>query len=270
MNKKSVIKTMVITMLIIMTFTSIVAFIYIITNNKFGMPKKLADDVQDLIIELRDKTHEQIIKTGKYKEEFINLIMTETTENEKTESFILEVVNVNTGKLLFITVPDDTRITMSNSLYVELQSEVPSIPQIIQMENITKQAGIGKGGLYAKKIIEDFMGITIDYYTIIPKEAFYNIFAEKDNIYVLSKEAEDSLMIPINQRKTMDYFKGLYKLAGFMSDMSYEEKCKYLEYYEGISLSEITTYAADGKHMNEAFIMDSIKLNQVIYQYLSN
>lgn len=268
MNKKNIIKPLVITLLIIISFTLIIAAVYFVLNYKYGVPEKLLNDVKKVILELRNTNFERPLKTDNFKETYYNLIMTETKENEKTECFVLETVNAASGGSLLITIPKETRITMSNALYVELQGEMPAIPQIIQMSSVIKQAGPAKGPLYAKRILEDFLGITIDYYTVMPVDAFYDIFEISSGVTAIREDISELLKLPVTKRKTMEYFKYIYTLEGFMSTMSYENKCKYLEYYEGLSSSDIITYAADGKNMNEAFIMDSVKVNQVIYKFL--
>lgn len=266
--KRRITKMLIITLFGVTLLTLVTATSYLALTNKYGVPKDILSKVNELMFELKSRGSERQIRTETYKETYLDIIMTKTDENEKTEYFVLEAVNAASGKIMLITIPGSTKITMSNLLYVELQGETPAIPQIIQLENVVKHAGTVKGPLYVKKILEDFLGMEIDYYTVLPHEAFFELLTYKDDTITVSDDIVTLLELPVTKRRTMEIFKKIYDFEGFESNMTYEVKCKYLEFYEGLELSDIIIYVADGKNMNEAFIMDGVKVNQVIYKHL--
>lgn len=268
MNLKRIIKTALLTISIITIFTFTVLSVYLHLSKKFGVPDDVLTRAQNIIIEIRSGVSGKQIKEKDHKNVLLNLIIKQAGENDKLEAFLLEVINVTTGELLLMTLPGDTKITMSNELYVALQSEFPTIPQMIFLENIVIHTGNGNEYKYVRQIIEDFLGLKFSYDTVISREIFDLYFTQTEEGYFdLTAGQKLSFSLPVTVRNIMKQMDELYADSNTISSMPLSEKYWYLEYYEGLRLSSIILGKVEGEQTNEAYFPDVIKIKQKIYEY---
>jgi len=188
---------------------------------------------------------------------------------KKIEYVILEAANTPSGKNMLISIPTDTRITMSNSLYVELSALMPTMPQIVQIGYISNIVDIKMAASFIARILGDSLTISVSYYTIVPDYVFDEYFDVKDGMLALSEHARALTLLPVTKRGTLDLYKSAYEIKGFETSMPLETRNMYAEYYEGLSEGDIIMHVAEGRNMNEAFIMDGIKVRQALYQFNS-
>ena len=52
-------------------------------------------------------------------------------EEGRLEKFILEIFQIKDQRLLLLTIPETTRVTMSNELYQQMQAEESFLPQML-------------------------------------------------------------------------------------------------------------------------------------------
>jgi hypothetical protein len=74
---------------------------------------------------------------------------------------LLEVFNSNGRKLGYISIPLDTKLTMSETLYRKLVVIKPEIPQIIKLSSVTKYLEEKTVFEYGVLMMEDLLGTDI-------------------------------------------------------------------------------------------------------------
>lgn len=94
---------------------------------------------------------------------------------DKTEA-LADVIMVGTfdsqvGTIDIISVPRDTHVTISDSLYAEMREKGYKPPQTININQIHSYTQ-KDGAYFTQKFLEEFLGISIDYKAEIDLEAF--------------------------------------------------------------------------------------------------
>ncbi len=108
-----------------------------------------------------------------------NLIYCYDKEDHRISRLLLEVFNCQRKELAYLTIPLDTQLTMSDTLYRKLVVINPEMPQIIKLSSIAKYMDEKAIFDYGVVMTEELLGIDISYYTVIPDDIFTEIFEER-------------------------------------------------------------------------------------------
>jgi hypothetical protein len=198
-----------------------------------------------------------------------NLIFCYDEKKEKITKLILEVYHCEKKQLTYITIPMNTQVTMSDTLYKRLIVVQPSIPQIMRLSSISGYFEKDTVFDYGVLIMEDVLKQSISYYTVLPQELYSGIFSEqmegsgedetgKEAVEVFTKDYMRFLEEIRTEEELRSYIKELYHSIG--TNLSLQDKLKYLDSYMNTSLSNISFERLPGKEYNSGFIPDELRI----------
>lgn len=197
-------------------------------------------------------------------------------DNGDVRKLLLEVFNCAERKLCYFTIPAETRITMSDSLYRELMLVNPSVPQIMKLSGITKHFPEGTSYEYGVLLIEELLDVKLSYYTVVPSGLYESVFVteeaahisgaepdsdQEENIRIYPREVfSEEFITGIHNIKTEDelkgYLEGVYD--DITSNLSFEDKMNYLDSYLKLTSRNITFEVIAGENTNSAYVIDRI------------
>lgn len=230
--------------------------------------KKTEENIDDIIADA------QIDEVSK------NLIYVSNSKNGNVKYCVIEIFDTGTGNMDYITVPRESRITISPELYQKLcvvDSEIPQIMTVAQLYNYFDDEA---SYAYGVNIFEDYFGIDISYYSVIPYEVFkedfryvktrisYNkkVTAEdgteseqriKENVRIvkLRKSYKQKLRQLRDVEALGKYIEEYY--GQMYSNLSLYDKLGYVEKYLQLELSMIHYYCMPGEYDGKYYMIDS-------------
>ncbi len=226
-----------------------------------------------------------------------NLIYCYNKEDNRLSRLVLEVFNCQTKELAYITIPIDTKLTMSDTLYRKLIVVKPEIPQIIKLYSITKYLDRETVFDYGVLMVEELLGTKISYYTVMPEELFADIFeervvtggisaaellpgAEVTTAAVTDAAQEEKAATEGEQEQpeltqvfTEKYLKKISKLNSeakiqtyleklypkLTSNLPLQDKLNYIESYSKTTMDRVLFLKLAGKELNSGFEMDPLQ-----------
>lgn len=217
-----------------------------------------------------------------------NLIYCYDKEDHRISRILLEVLNCRTEKLAYVTIPLDTKLVMSDTLYRKLAVIRPEIPQIIKFSSITKYLEGGNLFEYGVLMAEDLLGTDISYYTVISEDVFTEIFEERvvptgssmagflqkeetpsetgaademeihsEPTQVFTRQYIEEIKELDTQAKIQDYMMELYpKLT---SNLPLQDKINYIESYSELTAEKVIFLRLAGEERNSGFEVDPVQ-----------
>ncbi len=91
---------------------------------------------------------------------------------KKISRIYIEVFPVGTDTVLFMEVPVDTRVNLSEDLYKSLQTYAPELPQYLKLSNMAESFSESYGLTGGNRILSEAVGISFKEYVRTEKEAF--------------------------------------------------------------------------------------------------
>lgn len=193
-----------------------------------------------------------------------NLIICYDDKTKEFTNLVLEVLNSNNNKLTYITIPVRTGLTLSKTLYQKIELDYPEVPQVMKLSTISKYLDFNSAFDYEMQIVEELLGISIDYYTAMPLSVYETIFTDQ---YIKQEDGYDSVPMEVfskdfkNQLATFDqkdklsaFIKELY--SSLQSDYTYEDKMNYIDNYYQAELNGATFDLINGKNLNNDYEID--------------
>lgn len=229
--------------------------------------KKTEENIDDIIADA------QIDEVSK------NLIYVSNSKNGNVKYCVIEIFDTETGNMDYITIPRESRITISPELYQKLCVVDSEIPQIMTVAQIYNYFDDEASYAYGVNIFEDYFGIDISYYSVIPFEVFkedfryvktrisYNkkVTAEdgteseqkmKENVRIvkLRKSYKQKLRQFRDVEALGKYIEGYYEKM--YSNLSLYDKLGYVEKYLQLDLSMIHYYCMPGEYDGKYYMID--------------
>ncbi len=216
-----------------------------------------------------------------------NLIYCYDKEDHRISRLLLEVLNCHRKKLAYITIPLDTKLTMSDTLYRKLVIIKPEIPQIIKFSSVTKYLEEETVFDYGVLMAEDLLGTDISYYTVIPEDLFTEIFEERvipagTSVADLRTEeetpsvtvGEEEIHSEPTQIFTGQYITKIYgldtkeKLQTYLeelypkltSNLFLQHKINYIESYSELSEEQVIFLRLAGEDRNSGFEVNLLEV----------
>lgn len=198
-----------------------------------------------------------------------NLIYCYNEETHEIVKMVLEIFHCKDKKMTYITIPVRTQFTMSNNLYKNMILVNPEIPQVMKLSTMPKYLEPEVIFDYGVLIVEDMLGIDISYYTAIPQTTYETMFSEKGQRKSDSEDISTDKLLPIEtlsddfmkqvkklntSEKLADYITEIY--PSFQSNLSLQDKLKYLDCYMETDKSSITFEMIQGNNKNSAYFID--------------
>lgn len=193
-----------------------------------------------------------------------NLIYGYDEETGEITNLILEIFHSRKKEITYVTIPLQTRFTVSDTLYKELVLLQPAIPQMMKLTVLPNYFEEDTLFDYGVMLVEDLLEIDISYYTVIPKSQYDAIFAQKteededtgDKVpyAVFSKGYKEFLKKIKTDEELEAYLKEIYPTL--RSNLSLKDKLRYLESYSHTSLADISFELMKGDNQNSGYIIN--------------
>ncbi len=201
-----------------------------------------------------------------------NLICGYDEESKEITRIVLEVFDAGNHKLSYVTIPVNTELTISSTLYKKLTLDDPKIPQVIKMSTIMKYLEPDKAFEDEVLIAQELLGIDINYYTAIPTNLYETMFHSKkinqsdgyDSVMMetFTKEFNESITNLDTKEKLSTYIKDIY--PDLLTDLTLEDKMKFINYYTLLSINDISFDLIRGKNLNYAYEIDTVQASEQI------
>lgn len=217
-----------------------------------------------------------------------NLIYCYEKEDHRISRILLEVLNCRSKQLAYVTIPLNTKLVMSDTLYRKLVVIKPEIPQIIKLSSITKYLEEKNLFEYGVLMAEDLLGTNISYYTVIPENLFTEMFEERvvptgtsltdlqqkeeapsetgaaDEMEIRSEPAQvftgqyiEKMKEFDTQAKIKEYILELY--PRLTSNLPLQDKINYIESYSELTAEQVIFLRLAGEERNSGFEVDSVQ-----------
>lgn len=187
-----------------------------------------------------------------------NLILSQTDDGE-INHIVLGIFNTTTENLDYITIPEDTRFTISNELYQKLCNAGSEAPQIIRLEDADQYFSESTLYGYMVVLLEDMLGMNIGYYTVIPEERFDEVFSKTPttdgyNVYTISQGFLGETSSLSDEESLKEFLKE--EAENYKSSLSLQGKYEYISGYLGVMEECIYAHSLYGTQKEEYFEVD--------------
>ncbi len=220
-------------------------------------------------------TEQQRITTASLEDISKNLIFCVDDSGEVLR-LLLEVYPCAQKRMSYITIPVETRIMMSDTLYQKLILINPSVPQLMKLSGITKHFPEGTAYEYGVLLIEELLNIKLSYYTVMPIELYESVFRTEEpneaamesgdgperveGAYpreIFSKDFLTRIHNIRTEEELRDYLEEVYE--ELQSNLPLEDKMNYLDSYLKLRIDSITFDLIAGEKTNSAYVIDRSK-----------
>lgn len=270
MKVSTLIKTIIITTTIIIAFAGVIVLESKFLQRHFGVKNEVLEQAAEIILEIKKKQNEvlSIENNSNLKDSIVTLIL--KRGEEEIDTFLIQVLNTTSGKLFIMTIPSNTRITMSNELYTKMQGEISLIPQMLTLNTLNEFVSGKKEEELAVELIEELLDIYLDSYVIISDSYFEQWFIETDFdrevVYQLSEKTKKNLLEPVTKRSMKLLLDKLYKDSSNSFSVPKEKILPYIEVYENLKNSDIIAELLPGELTNAAYLPDIMEAKRKIYE----
>lgn len=211
-----------------------------------------------------------------------NLIYAIDGDNQ-IKAMVLEVLNTNTHNMDYITIPMKSEFTMSNELYQKLCASGSEAPQIIKISKIDSYFKGDTLYQYGVILLEDMLGLDVDYYTAVSAEEFVKMFKsgkaeaahdkEGNEItspveYKLRKSYLKKISTLTSEKELKDYIKE--QLSRCTSNLTTRNKMEYAAEYRLVEPQLIYTHSLYGVTAESTFSVDADSSRELLAQILNN
>lgn len=261
--KRNVVHTAIATSLIFFIPTCLALSGYFMVNKKYQLPETVFEYIQT----------SKVSTPAEIKPEEVSLKLNIKTvyyifddENKQIEHILLELLNCKTKKIQYITIPTSTKLTLSNTLFQTMKETYVSVPQIMKLSMLYQYFENQDAFTNGIDIMQEAFGIHIDYYTIMDKQDYKEVFeTSKEGIEVI----KDEYLAYLDQTVTLKNMKELMSKFYSIQKTNYdiEQRLSYLETYESLKPSDITFQMLQGEQKNEAFVPDFENIKRLILEF---
>lgn len=203
-----------------------------------------------------------------------------TDDEENIQGFVLEILNSYTNNLDYITIPNNTKFSLSTELYQKLYAKNDQIPQIISLNNLNTYFDKSTRFAYGKLIVNELLGTELSCYTIINSETADTIFNEETREILLQTDElvegmvfvlKDSLIESISEDESYsmkEYLARFYEVA--KSNLSLGSKQKYASTYRNVNRDYIYYHIIPGIQETDYYDADLVETNNLITKLVNN
>lgn len=196
-----------------------------------------------------------------------NLIYDVEESSEELQHVILEILNTNTNDLVYMTIPVNTKLTMSSELYKSICEKNANVPQILSFSNFSKYINPKNYYDFGTTLIEDALDIDISYYTIITSDMFTDIFTETDGYVMLSDSITD-VVSKYSEPNIVTYLTDFYNCT--KCNLSLKDRLMYTAALSKVKLDGIMYAVLPGETDGYDYIADLSKISEIVYAVQQN
>lgn len=199
-----------------------------------------------------------------------NLIYSVDTNSSRIKGMVVEVLNTETGNLDFITIPENFQFLLNNDMFQRLYAAGVDVPQVMKMSHLNQYFDNEISYEYGQYLIENYFGVDIGYYTMIPEESFNAIFRmdKGSGCYQLTDEILAKRQSVTDVSAMSSFIKSEYE--AFKTNIKMKSKTKYSEAYFNVKPELVYYYSLPGQEENGGFTIDASEGLLVFEQVYNN
>jgi len=157
------------------------------------------------------------------------------------------------GRMEFYVVPTDTRLQLSTGLYRELVTKNTRLAQVTTLEGLYRCFAAEEAAECTVKALDEAVGVSADYYTVMPKFCYDRILKEDAHTYAYADFLQTNLPEQVMAAGSMKaYLTGLWEQCE--SNVPAESKLYYLETYEGLTNLRVSCRLIAGERHNNGYV----------------
>ncbi|SET63700.1 LytR C-terminal domain-containing protein [[Clostridium] polysaccharolyticum] len=199
-------------------------------------------------------------REGKLDSISFQLLFSLNEANKELEHVVLEVFNTKTDCLMYMTIPMNAKLSMSQRLYMELFKKNKDIPQIISFDSIKEY--VNPAGYYdfGAALIDDALGLDISYYTIVPSEVFDDVFVEQDGYLTLTDDVLGTVK-NYNEQEIDSYMRNFCR--NVKSNLSLEKRLTYTPALSKVVWEDVIYNLIPGESDSDSYSIDKEKADAI-------
>jgi hypothetical protein len=208
-----------------------------------------------------------------------NLIYSMNVNNNIVNGAILEFFDITTGKIDYVTVPDNIKITVDKDTIEEIGQYGYLIEDTISLKNLIDIFGQKNAYQFGQILLEKALGIKISYYTVFQDKILAKYFVKNRREFYLDvnkkKEKYSYEMYEISETyktkceedelKPKELIEEAYKEL----ESNYIKENKYfgLEGYEKAEMNKIYYWHLVGNKKYNQFVCED-KINDTLFDFI--
>ncbi len=201
-----------------------------------------------------------------------NLIFSYNSEDKELEGVVLEILNCDNGNITYLTLPLNTRFTLSAKLYQKMVLFNPELPQMMKLSALSEYFNFGQSAKDALSVVEGLLSTDINYYTVIPSDMFKAMFQEKSvkqnegngsvSKYTFKWDYQKSVTGLKSEDEIKEYLATNY--TNIESNLKLKDKQSLSKYLVKIKSSNLHFEVLDGMNLNSGYIIDEDNVHQQV------
>ena len=178
-----------------------------------------------------------------------------TDEDGRLDRCFYTVLDCPEGRLDFYMVPTDVRLQLSVMLYQELVTKNAQLAQVNTLEGLYRSFTANEAPECAMQALGEAVGVSADYYTVMPKDCCNQILKENAHQYTYDSFLQENLQQAVCASGSMKaYLTALWEQCE--SNISVESRMYYLETYEGLTNLSVSCRMVAGERHNNGYLPD--------------
>ena len=178
-----------------------------------------------------------------------------TGEDGELYSCFYTLLDCMEKSLEFYMIPSDCRLQLSSGLYQELVTKNTKVAQVNTLEGLYRSFDKAEAAGCTVQALEEAIGITADYITIMPKTCYDRLMKEDPYTYAYDGFLQDDLKETVMASGSMKaYLTGIWEECE--SSVALESKLYYLETYEGLTNLTVSCRMIAGEKHNNGYVLD--------------
>lgn len=227
MEQKNSLKIVAVTLgTLVVLFFSIVVLVPSL-NNLFAVEIKRTEEPELTQAPMPGKP-EQVTVTAHYLME---------NNSKKISGIYIEVYHTESNGVVYLEIPSDTKVNLSDELYKSLQTYAPELPQYLKMSNMAESFSDVYALTGCNRILSELIGVSVTDYVRTDKEA-------KEAWFLAQQEEPDA----------RNFFKAYTKwLENSSSNKTLEERWMYYESRKKVQTVQVEL--APGSREKDGYVL---------------
>jgi len=189
------------------------------------------------------------------------------SEDKTIKAALLEILNTESETLGFITIPANSKLTLSSELYKEVLTYNAGAPQIVTVGKLNEVSKKDEQCSFGVTVLNQLLNIDISYYTVMDEADFNEVFEmdKETSYYQLSKECKDSLQ-SFTEEDIIEKVRAYDKLT--KCSLSLNDRLNYTPALDKVKLDEIFYMNIAGNEDDDYFEMNG-EMNDTLFQLIN-
>ncbi|MBE5935576.1 MAG: hypothetical protein E7262_07270 [Lachnospiraceae bacterium] len=210
-----------------------------------------------------------------------NAIYSIDEEDRIVEDIILEFFDSESGKIDYVTVPGNTKLSISNDCIKKIKKHGFTVTKTVTVRKFIELFGTENAYQFGQLLLEDAFGIKISYYTCFKNNILAKYFVKgTSEMYITTVNAYKKYKYDVYELSEsyitkcdqVEYDIPTLMEQGYKdlkSNFTLENKLSYVDCYENAEIEKVYVWHIVGKEQYNQFIADK-ENNTKLFKYILN